>query len=65
MKAIVDVAATQAMVEQIAAIERKVKLMKQYINPETGTVDMQVFAGLFLSTEDCMATLRDLSIKFL
>ncbi len=60
-----DSMATAAMLEQIESIERKVKLMKQYINPEIGTVDMRVFSGLWLSANDCMETLRDLSIKFL
>jgi len=61
----VDVEATQAMLEQIEALERKVKLMKQYINPQTGTVDTQVFSGLWVGSNDCLQTLRDLTIKFL
>ena len=53
------------MLEQITALERKIKLMKQFVNPQTGTVDTANFANLWVSSNDCMQTLRDLTVKFL
>ena len=64
-KQIVDSSATAAMLEQITALERKIKLMKQFVNPQTGTVDTANFANLWVSSNDCMQTLRDLTVKFL
>lgn len=62
----VDREATQSLIENINAAERKLRMMKQYINPEVGTVnDMQLVAGLFHGTDDCMKTINNLLVKFL
>lgn len=58
--------AAQAAIEQIDAAERKLRMMKQYINPEKGVItDIHVVSGLFHGTEDCMKNINSLLVKFL
>jgi tetrahydromethanopterin S-methyltransferase subunit G len=64
-KQIVDRAAIQAIVEQIDMAERKLRMIKQYVNPETGTVrDIQIVSGLYIGARDCLRTVDDLIGKF-
>ena len=60
-----DPEAVQKILEQINAIERKAALMRQYINPETGTVDTQVFAGLWHGIDDAQKSILQLTVRFL
>jgi hypothetical protein len=61
----VDQAATQALIEQIDAAERKLRMMKQYINTDKGVVtDIQIVRGLYTGADDCIDTVGDLLIKF-
>lgn len=60
-----DHEAVQKILNQIDAIERKAKLMRQYINPETGTVDTQVFAGLWHGIDEAQKNILNLTVKFL
>lgn len=58
--------AAQSALYHIEAIERRLKLLKQYINPQAGVVnDMQVVAGLMNGTEDEMNDLRADIVRFL
>lgn len=53
------IAATSALYH-VECIERKLKMLKQLINPQTGTVrDPQMMASLAISAEDEMRDLRD------
>lgn len=63
---VVNHEAAQSAIYHIEAIERRVKLLKQYINPRAGVVtDIGVVAGLSMSTEEEVNDLiRDLA-KFL
>lgn len=52
--------AASSALYHIDAIERKLKMLKQLINPQTGTVsDSQVMAGLMVTSQDEMNDLRD------
>lgn len=58
--------AAQSALDHIEAIERRLKMLKQMINPQTGTVtDKQVMAGLVVSSEDEMIDLRNDLMRFL
>lgn len=62
----VDKAAAEALIEQIDATERKLRMMKQYINPEKGVInDMHMTAGLFNSVGSNMKTINDLLVRFI
>jgi hypothetical protein len=62
----VDRESAQKLIHEIDAAERKLRMLKQYINPETGTVrDMQIVSGLFNGADDCMKTINGLLVKFL
>ena len=64
-KHIVNREAAQKAIFEIDAAERKLRMLKQYINPETGTVrDMQIVDGLFNGSEDCMEMIRAQLAKF-
>jgi hypothetical protein len=64
-KHIVDRDAAQKAIFEIDAAERKLRMLKQYINPETGTVrDMQIVSGLFISADDCMKMIQHHLAKF-
>jgi|APFre7841882654_1041346.scaffolds.fasta_scaffold27338_2 tetrahydromethanopterin S-methyltransferase subunit G len=64
-KQIVDRAAAAAIIEQIDSAERKLRMIKQYVNQETGTVrDMQLVSGLYIGARDCLRTVSDLLGKF-
>ena len=61
-----DKAATMALIENIDAAERKLRMMKQYINPQKGVVsDINIVAGLYQGTNNCLKTVNDLLVKFL
>jgi len=65
-KHIVNREATQKAIFEIDAAERKLRMMKQYINPEAGTVrDMQIVSGLFISANDCMKLIQHHLAKFI
>jgi len=52
--------AASSALYHIEAVERRLKMLKQLINPEKGVIsDTQVAAGLFIGTEDEMRDLRD------
>ena len=62
----VDKAAAEALIENIDAAERKLRMMKQYINPQKGVVvDINIVSGLFHGTDNCLKTVNDLLVKFL
>jgi len=64
-KHIVNREAAQKAIFEIDAAERKLRMMKQYINPEAGTVlDIQVMYGLFNGAEDCMEVIQAQLAKF-
>jgi len=64
-KHIVDRPAAQTLIHEIDAAERKLRMLKQYINPETGTVrDIQIVDGLFNGSKDCMEMIRAQLTKF-
>jgi hypothetical protein len=58
--------AASSALYHIEAIERRLKMLKQMINPQTGAVtDSQVMAGLANSIEYEIIDLRDDLIRFL
>jgi hypothetical protein len=58
-KHIVNRQAAQSAIFEIDAAERKLRMLKQYINPEAGTVrDMQIVDGLFNGADDCMKMIK-------
>lgn len=62
----VNVPAAQAMVEELTSIERKVQLMKQYINPARGTViDVDIACSLCLGMQNELDNFRSNLIRFL
>jgi hypothetical protein len=65
-KHIVNREAAQKAIFEIDAAERKLRMLKQYINPETGTVrDMQIVSGLYHGANDCMKEINAALAKFL
>jgi hypothetical protein len=65
-KHIVDRQAAQTIIHEIDAAERKLRMLKQYVNPEAGTVrDTQIVAGLFIGAEDCMKVINAQLVRFL
>jgi hypothetical protein len=62
---VVDKTSVHYLAEHIEALERKVRLMKQFINPETGTIDKSNMANLYQSSNDELGSIRDLIVKFL
>lgn len=61
-----DTNLTANLIHEIDAAERKLRMMKQYINPQTGTVrDTAVVAGLFNGADDCMKMINASLVKFL
>lgn len=58
--------AASSALYHIEAIERRFKLLKQMINPQTGTVtDPGVMASLMVTAEDEMRDLRDDLVRLL
>jgi hypothetical protein len=58
--------AASSALYHIEAIERRLKMLKQMINPQTGTVtDTGVMAGLVVTAEDEMRDLRDDLVRLL
>jgi hypothetical protein len=58
--------AAQSALYHIESIERKLKLLKQYINPEAGVVNnMQVVCGLVNSVDDEIIGLEADLVRFL
>lgn len=52
--------AASSALYHIEAIERKLKMLKQLINPQTGTTsDSQVMCGLAIGVEDEISSLRE------
>lgn len=52
--------AASSALYHIEAIERRLKMLRQLVNPEKGVIgDTQVAAGLFIGAEDEMRDLRD------
>ena len=65
-KHVVDREAARRVIAEIDAAERKLRMMKQYINPEAGTVrDLQIVAGLFHGADDCVKEINTQLAKFL
>ena len=63
---IVNREAAEKVIFEIDAVERKLRLLKAYINPEEGTVgNMQIVSGLFIGADDCMKMIQHHLTKFL
>jgi len=61
-----DKIAAEALIEQIDAAEHNLRLIKQHIDPNTGTVNnIKDVAWFFNRTDDCMKTINNLLVKFL
>lgn len=64
-KHIVNRDAAQKAIFEIDAAERKLRMLKQYINPEAGTVrEMQIVDGLFQGAIDCIEEISTQLRKF-
>jgi len=51
--------ATQACIEAIDSVERKLRMIKQYLNSETGSVvNEQMVSGLFIAADEGMSVIR-------
>lgn len=62
----VDRMAVDALIEQLDSAERKLRMIKQYVDPTAGTVkDMNIVAGLLVGATDCTNNVRDLLVKFI
>lgn len=65
-KHVVNREAAQTLIHEIDSAERKLRMLKQYIDTNSGTVrDMQVVAGLYNGAEDCMKMINAQLAKFL
>lgn len=60
-----DHEAIERIMFNIEAIERRTHLMRQYINPQTGTMDTQMFAGLWHGIDEAHKNILNLTVKFL
>ena len=62
----IDIPAAHAIIEELENIERRISLLKTYINPSQGmVVDTQVAANLSIGMQDAMDNVRDNLIRFL
>lgn len=65
MKHEVDIAATTAIIENINSVERKLRMMKQLVNPQQGVItDIHLVTGLEIGSFECMNNISDLLLKF-
>ena len=55
-----------SIIEEINALELKLNMLKQHINPDNGHVnEISIVSKLYISSHDSLDNIRDLLIKFM
>ena len=65
MKQIVNFDAAKKLVRHIEDTERKLTILKNYVNMKDGTVNISVVARILLSADKSVQRIRDQVVKFL
>ncbi len=63
---VVNVEAAQDILRHVEAVEIKLRMLKQCVNPQIGVVnDMKLVSGLFITAQDEMVAMNAKLVKFL